>query len=63
MIFLQKIVAIYVNKFLEDNSVFYNSNFGFRKSHSTSHVIITLVGRVSKALDMGKYVVGVFFLL
>ena len=40
--------------------MFYNDQFGFRKSHSTSHAIITLVERVSKALDMGKYVVGVF---
>ena len=56
----EKIVATYVIEFLEDNSVFYNYQFGFRKSHSTSHAIITLVERVSKALDMGKYVVGVF---
>ena len=56
----KKIVATYVIEFLEDNSVFYNYQFGFRKSHSTSHAIITLVERVSKALDMGKDVVGVF---
>ena len=56
---LKHIVATYVIEFLEDNSVFYNYQFGFRKSHSTSHVIVTLVVRVSKALDMGKYVVGV----
>ena len=37
--------------------MFYNYQFGFKKSHA----IITLVERVSKALDMGKYVVGVFF--
>ena len=41
--------------------MFYNYQYGFWKSHSTNHVIITLVERVSKALDMGKYVVGVFF--
>ena len=61
--FLNKIVATYVIEFLEDSSVFYNFQFGFSKSHSTSHAIITLVERVSKALDMGKYVVGVFFTL
>ena len=33
---------------------------GFRKHHSTSHAIITLVERVTKALDTGKYIVGVF---
>ena len=38
-----------------------NIQFGFRKNHSTSHAIITLgLERVTKALDTGKYVVGVF---
>ena len=44
--FWEKIVATYVIEFLEDNSVFYNYQFGFRKSHSSSHAIITLVERV-----------------
>ena len=39
---------------------FYTHQFGFRKNHSTSHAIITLVEIISKALDTGKYVVGVF---
>ena len=58
--FIEKIVATYVIEFLEDNSVFYNYQVGFRKSHSTSHAIITLVERVPKAIDMDKYVVAVF---
>ena len=33
---------------------------GFRKNHSTSHAIIYLVEKVSKALDTRKYVVGVY---
>ena len=40
--------------------MFYKNQFGFRKQHSTSHAIITLVEKVSKALDKGKIVVGVF---
>ena len=51
--FYSKIVATYVIEFLEDNSVFCDYQFGLRKSHSTSHAIITVVERVSKALDMG----------
>ena len=38
----------------------YQYQFGFRKNNSSSHAIITLVEKVSKALDTGKYVVGVF---
>ena len=54
----EKIIATCVIDFLDDNKVFYKRQFG--KNHSTSHAIITLVERVSKALDTGKYVVGVF---
>ena len=42
------------------SKIFYQYQFGFRKHHSTSHAIITLVERVTKALDTGKYIVGVF---
>ena len=37
-----------------------NANLDLGKNYSTSHAIITLVERVSKVLDTGKYVVGVF---
>ena len=61
--FIEKIVATRVIDFLGDNMVFYKRQFGFRKNISTSHAIITLVERVSKALDTGEYEVGVFFYL
>ena len=50
----------YVIEFLEETTFFMNTNLAFEKNHSTSHAIITLVDRVTKALDTGKYVVGVF---
>ena len=53
-------MASYVIDFFENNNMLYKYQFGFRKNHSSSHAIITLVERVSKALDTGKYVVGVF---
>ena len=46
--------------FLDTNDILYDKQFGFRKSHSTSHAIITLVDKVSRALDTGKFTVGVF---
>ena len=55
----EKVMASYVIEFFENNNMFYKYQFGFRKPHSTSHAIITLVERVSEALDTGKYVVGV----
>ena len=46
--------------FLDTNNILYDKQFGFRKSHSTSHAIITLVDKVYCALDTGKFIVGVF---
>ena len=56
----EKIVANYLIDFLELQDLLYKYQFGFRKSHSTSHAIITLIDRVSQALDTGKYVVGLY---
>ena len=56
----EKVIFRYVIEFLEENNILYEYQFGFQKNHSTSHAIITLVERVTKALDTGKYVVGVF---
>ena len=53
-------VLPFYSNFFEDNHVFYQYQFGFRKNHSTSHAIIALVEKVSKALDTGKYVMGLF---
>ena len=56
----EKIVYKYVKDFFDDNNILHDHQFGFRKHHSTSHAVITLVQRVTKALDTGKIIVGVF---
>ena len=43
---------------MDENKLFYCNQFGFRKQYSTCHVIITLVEKVSKALDTNG--LGVF---
>ena len=43
-----------------DNNILYNKQFVFRKGHSTSHAIITLVDKVPKSLDKGKIVGAVY---
>ena len=57
--FFQNCIQI-CNRFFNDNNILYDHQFGFRKHHSTSHAVITLVERVTKALDTGKIIVGVF---
>ena len=46
--------------FIDANKILYKYQFGFRKSHSTIHAIISLVEKVNKAMDSGKISIGVF---
>ena len=46
--------------FINAYIILYNYQFGFRKSHSTNHAIISLVEKVNNAMDSGKISIGVF---
>ena len=48
-------------KFIDKHDILYKYQFGFRKSHSTSHAIISLVEKINNALDSGQILIGVFF--
>ena len=47
-------------RFIDKEDILYKFQFGFRKSHSTNHAIISLVEKVNQALDSGKVLVGIF---
>ena len=49
-----------VVNFMDKNDTFYKYQFGFRKSHSTHHAIITLVDKIISSLDSGDLIIGVF---
>ena len=57
---LEKIMYNNVVNFLDKNDTFYKYQFGFRKSHSTQHAIITLVDKITSSLDSGDLIIGVF---
>lgn len=46
--------------FIDANNLLYKYQFGFRKAHGTDLALITLVDKISSALDSGNYVLGVF---
>ena len=48
----EKIVANCIIDFHDQNDVFYDHQYGFRKCHSTNHAIITLVEKVARALNV-----------
>ena len=46
--------------FIDKHDILYKYQLGFRKSHSTSHAIISLVEKINNALDSGQILIGVF---
>ena len=46
--------------FVDKNYILYKSQFDFRRQHSTNHAVITLVEKITTALDKDKIVVGCF---
>ena len=46
--------------FLETQGLIYESQFGFRKQHSTTHALTDLTEAIRKAIDSNKFACGVF---
>ena len=57
---LEKVVFIQVYDYFTDNNLWYGSQYGFRKGHSTELASLELVDRVYKTLDDGKIAISVF---
>ena len=45
---------------LEENSIIFNCQFGFRQQHSISHAIIKLIHKITNSLDHGDIVISIF---
>ena len=56
----QKLVYNNVVNSMNKYNLLYKLQFGFRKEHSTQHALITLVDNITKALDEGSMLIGVF---
>ena len=57
---LEKLIHKRVSKFLEKHNFFPNTQFGFRKSLSTSHAISLLVNSITKAMNKKEKTLGLF---
>ena len=49
-----------VTSYLDYNKILFKYQFGFRKSHSTYLALIILMDKITKSLENGDYVIGVF---
>ena len=50
--FFEKMMSNYLIEFIEENKLFYENQFRFRKQHSTSHAIITLIEKSIKSFGL-----------
>ena len=57
---LEKIVYSRLLDFLNIHDIISNSQFGFRRKHSTVHAILTFIEKITKAIDQSYHTVGVF---
>ena len=57
---LEKVIYNKLLEFINANNILYEKQFGFCQGHAISHAIMTLVEKLTKALDTGKIVVGVY---
>ena len=51
---LEKLMHKRLYKFLNNNNIIYNLQFGFRQQYSTSHALINITEIIRKALDDGN---------
>ena len=47
-------------KFLLEDNILYQKQFGFQNAHSTEHAILQLVNQITEAFSQGKYTLGIF---
>ena len=47
-------------KFIVENNILYQKQFGFQNADSTEHVILPLVNQITEAFSQGKYTLRIF---
>ena len=57
---LEKIVYTWVYKFLQNNKILYNSQYGFRSEHSCEQATLELIGKVIQAKDKDMHAAALF---
>ena len=56
----EKLVHKRLTSFLLKHKIFFNKQFGFRKSHSTIQTLVNLTESIRRSLDSGQFSCGVF---
>ena len=57
---LERIMYNRLYKYLLQNNLFYEKQFGFQASNSTEHAVIQLISQILDAFNENKYTLGIF---
>ena len=57
---LERIMHNCLYKFLVENNILYQKQFGFQNVHSTEHAILQPVNQITEAFNQWKYTLGIF---
>ncbi|CAB3997091.1 Hypothetical predicted protein [Paramuricea clavata] len=57
---LEKLMYKRLISFIEKNKILTENQYGFRCNKSTEIAIVNLVSKITKAIDEGKYTIGIF---
>ena len=59
---LERIMYNRLQKYLKDQNILCDKQFGFRTSHSTEHAIAQLVDQIYEAFEKNEYTLGVLLI-
>uniref|UniRef100_A0A8C6MKE1 Reverse transcriptase domain-containing protein n=1 Tax=Nothobranchius furzeri TaxID=105023 RepID=A0A8C6MKE1_NOTFU len=57
---LEKVFALRLDKFIDENSILNHEQYGFRTKHSTAMAVMDLVDKISSAIDNKNHFISVF---
>ncbi len=56
----EKLIHKVISDFFDNNNLFNNSQYGFRKKHSTVHSLINAIENLQDSIDNKQYTLGIF---
>ena len=57
---VEKIMYKQLDNFVTKHNITYNHQYGFRRNHSTNHVLLDLTEDIRNAIDANRFAVGIF---
>ncbi len=57
---LEKLIYKRLIKYINDNNILVNNQFGFRQGYSTCMALLLLQDKLTNAIDNGEYAIGLF---